>query len=441
MRRLRRIVAGAAIACLLVPTMAPGAEAATYPRPLAQQWWFTAWAIDNKVWPLTQGEGVTVAVVDSGVQADLPDFSGVVLPGTDTTGGGGDGRTDTDTAAVPGHGTGMASLIAAQGPGTGFLGIAPRAKILPIVGSSMDSVSRGIRYAVDRGAKVINVSQGGAGNCGESLQAAVDYAGQHDAIVVAASGDYGDSSNFALSPADCVGVLAVGAVDNHLKPWSGTERQPYVAIASPGVAVSAVLMDGRVHTSNGGTSGAAALTSGGIALLRSRFPDESRTDILKRVFASLRDAGPSGRDDQTGYGVFRPIYALDGGVANSAAYDRWLAVNTPASQHTPTPTRKLPGDQGGSGKVDIPLIAGLPLVLGLIGVAGAFFLRSRRRRPVPAYDGQTPPLQGPPGQYPQQGPPRPYAPPYAPPPYAPPSYGPPSYGPPPNQGPPPGGGR
>jgi hypothetical protein len=94
--------------------------------------------------------------------------------------------------------------------------------------------------------------------------------------------------------------------DPVLRPWRSTERQPYVAIAAPGVGVGGVLKDGRIHTSNGGTSGATALTSGGIALLRSKFPEESRTDILKRVFGSLRDAGPSGRDDQTGYGVFRP---------------------------------------------------------------------------------------------------------------------------------------
>ena len=110
MRRLRRIVTGTAIASLLALTMPPAAEAAS--RPLPQQWWFPAWAVNNKIWPTAQGQGVTVAVVDTGVQANLPDFSGAVLQGTDTTGGGGDGRTDTDSAAVPGHGTGMASLIA-----------------------------------------------------------------------------------------------------------------------------------------------------------------------------------------------------------------------------------------------------------------------------------------------------------------------------------------
>jgi hypothetical protein len=427
MRRLRRIVTGTAITSLLALTMPPAAGAATFQKPpLAQQWWFTAWAIDNKVWPIAQGEGVTVAELDTGVQADLPDFAGAILPGTDATGGGGDGHTDTDTAAVAGHGTGMASLIVSQGRGTGFLGIAPKARLLPIVANSADSVTKGIRYAADHGAKVISISQGAPGLCTAPLQQAVDYANQHDAIVVAASGDSGNTTNGALNPANCQGVLAVGAIDNHLKPWVGTERQPYVAIASPGVGVSALLKDGQIHTSNGGTSGAAALTSGGIALLRSKFPDESRTDILKRVFGSLRDIGPSGKDDQTGYGAFRPIHALTGGVPNSAAYNQWAAANGGGSGRThATPKKFTPGDQGAGNKIwNVATLVGPVLLLALIGVGGAFFLRSRQRRRAPAYQGrgQMPPGQGRPGQYPQQGPP-------------------PSFGPPQNQGPPGGDGR
>jgi hypothetical protein len=98
MRRLMTIVSGTAIAFLLAVSMPPAAEAA--PQPLPREWWFAAWAVATKIWPVTQGEGVTVAVLDTGVQADLPDFAGAVLPGTDATGGGGDGRVDTDNAPV-----------------------------------------------------------------------------------------------------------------------------------------------------------------------------------------------------------------------------------------------------------------------------------------------------------------------------------------------------
>lgn len=418
MRRLRRIVTGTAIASLLALTMAPAAEAA--PRPLGRQWWFPAWAVNNKIWPTAQGQGVTVGLVDTGVQADLPDLSGAILAGTNAAGGGGDGRTDTDNAEVSGHGTSMASLIVAQGRGTGFLGIAPKAKILPVVADSVDSEAKGIQYAADHGAKVINISQGAPGRCDSSLQQAVSYANQKDAIVVASSGDYGRTNNAPLMPADCAGVLAVGAIDNSLKPWPGTERQPYVAISAPGVSMTAVLKDGRIHTSEGGTSSAAALTSGGIALLRSKFPDESRTDILKRVFASLRDGGEPGKDDATGYGVFRPARVLGAAVPHSAAYEQWSNSNGGASGRThAAPKGFTPVDQGAGHKAWGILKYAIPVLgIGLIAVIAAIVMRSRQRKRVPAYQGQAPPGQGGPGQY-QQGPP-------------------PSFGPPQNQGPPPG---
>jgi hypothetical protein len=381
MRWLRPIVSGAAVALLLALMLPPAAEAA--PGPLPQQWWFAAWAVTEKIWPVSQGDGVTVAVLDTGVQAELPDFSGAILPGFDATGGGGDGRTDTDTAAVPGHGSGMASVIVAQGRGTGFMGIAPKAKVLPIVTDSVDSVTRGIRFAADHGAKVINISEGAPGGCSDALQQAVDYANQKDAIVVASAGNYGRTTNGSLNPANCVGVLAVGAIDGHLDPWTGTERQPYVAIAAPGVAVGGVLKDGRIHTSDGGTSPAAALTSGGIALLRSTFPDESRTDILQRVFASLRDAGPPGRDDATGYGAFRPARVLGADVPHSAAYDAWVRSSrstsgrTHAAPQTFAP-RHRDADPGDTIKA-LAVVVVSAVIIVLVALA-AFVLFSRHRR-------------------------------------------------------------
>ncbi len=131
MRRLTRAAIGATLALLMVAAVATPGLAAV-PGPRREQWWFTAWAVQNKVWPITQGHGVTVAVIDTGVEARIPDLAGVVLPGTNLDGGG-DGRTDVDTDTPPGHGTGMAGLIASQGRGTGFVGVAPKAKILPTV--------------------------------------------------------------------------------------------------------------------------------------------------------------------------------------------------------------------------------------------------------------------------------------------------------------------
>lgn len=105
-----------------------------------------------------------------------------------------DGRADLDGAAVPGHGTGMASLIAAQGTRTGFVGVAPQAEILPIVTKNASTTATAIRYAVDHGAKVINISQGSpSATCSNEDQKSVAYAIQHDAVVIAAAGTMGMS--------------------------------------------------------------------------------------------------------------------------------------------------------------------------------------------------------------------------------------------------------
>jgi type VII secretion-associated serine protease mycosin len=336
MRRWSRAVFGAVLALfMVVATSAPGVAATA--KPLPQQWWFTTWGVEERLWPVTQGKGVTVAVLDTGVQASIPDLSGVVLPGTDAEGGGGDGRTDTDDAVVSGHGTGMASLIAAQGNGTGFLGVAPQARILPVVVKSTNAHAVGIRYAVDHGAKVINISRGAPATCPPATQDAVSYALQHDVVVLAAAGNDGNESNSAETPANCAGVLAVGAVDARFNPWIGTQRQSYVAVAAPGVGVGSVIKDGQYHNSPAGTSGATALTSAAVALVRSKFPDMPARQVVQQVVGSAGDVGAKGKDDQTGYGLIRPYRILNGSVPKSGpnpvfeAYDKWAAANKAAS--------------------------------------------------------------------------------------------------------------
>jgi type VII secretion-associated serine protease mycosin len=433
MRWPKRATFGALMALFMVMATATQGMAATYARPLPSQWWFTAWAIEDEVWPITRGSGATVAVLDSGVEASIPDLSGAVLPGGDAAGGGGDGRTDTDDAEIPGHGTGVASMIASQGTGTGFLGVAPEAKILPVVVNSQFSLAPGIRYAVDHGAKVINISQGSPAPCPPDLQQAVAYALGKDVVVIASAGNDGDITNSSEFPANCAGVLAVGAADSRTNPWVKTQRQPYVAVAAPGVRVAAIAKDGRVHTIPGGTSQAAALTSGAAALVRSKYPQASAREVVQRLIASTRDAGPKGKDDLTGYGVVRPSHALAASVPKDTpnpvfdAYDKWVAANGGA---------KGSATSGGGGEAEngtnIFLLIGLPVgaLLGVGAILLFYSLRSKRR-PRPAGPGMSP-YPGAPqsfgGPYPPQGqPPAPGVPPQGgPAPGVPPQYQPPT---------------
>src|SRR5690606_32691095 len=160
------VAAGLAAAALAAVTGAGVVVAPAQPA-VAQdgQWWHTAWEM-SQVWQITDGSGVTVAVVDSGVDASVPDLAGAVVPGIDLSGSGTDGRVDT---SENGHGTGMASLIASRGTASGVVGVAPGAAILPInLGPPEDRAnvdgrqdfSAAIKYAADQGAAVVNVSRG-----------------------------------------------------------------------------------------------------------------------------------------------------------------------------------------------------------------------------------------------------------------------------------------
>jgi subtilisin family serine protease len=337
-----------AAAALAGPVLAGGTRARLAPGP--GEWWLAAWRVRRTVWPLSQGGGVTVAEVESGVQASLPDLRGVVLPGIDLTGTVRNGDTDIQ-AGEDGHGTAMAVMIAGQGTGTGTVGIAPRARILPVIvgGSGPRSVATaaaGIRYAVTHGARVIDmpfgIGQASSARCDPALQAAVAYALGHDVVLVASSGN---TSLFAGpdEPASCAGVLAVGGTEPDGTLWPGSTREPYVAVAAPGDHMVYVGRDGRFTTSGAGTSFAAALTAGAAALIRSRYPRMPWYEVDQRLIATASPAGHPVPNDGYGYGIVNPARAVNASAypvpASApdpvlARYQAWLA--TPAGRAVAT---------------------------------------------------------------------------------------------------------
>ncbi|HSV64742.1 MAG TPA: S8 family serine peptidase [Mycobacteriales bacterium] len=380
----------ASVACTftITPSVADGA-------PLGgREWWFTAWSVQSDIWPKTQGSGVTVALLDTGVSAALPELRGVVTPGYNAHAGSGDGRHDTSSE---GHGTAMASLIAAQGNASGMTGIAPRVKILPvIVGDSSrgefppDEVAAAIRWAVDHGAKVVNMSFGTetTAGCPAQVQDAVRYAVlDRDVVLMAAAGNDGDGANAESFPAACDGVVAVGAVDRYARPWSKSQRQPYVDVAAPGVEMVGLGKTGEL-TIGTGTSDAAALTSAGVALIRSAHPELNGRQVVARLLATLRDMPPPGKKDpQRGYGTIRLAKAVNDPIpldAPNPIYDELrdhaTPSATPSAPATGGPSASGSGPPSTSSKPAIGPILGLAAA-GLVLLVAVAMLATRRRAP------------------------------------------------------------
>lgn len=340
---IRRRTAAAVISAAMA--MSPTAHVSALSGAHVDEWWLDSWGI-SRIWPTTTGSGVTVAVLDSGVNANLPQLSGRVLPGGDMSGGNTDGRKDLDEEK-DGHGTAMAALIASQLRGIGLVGVAPDSRILsvrvssgPIGSIAQPATVDGIRFATDHGAQVISISLGFNGemipaHCPADFQAAIAYAAQHNVVVIAAAGNSGNGLNPHEYPASCAGVVAVGAVDEANRPWANTQRQDYVTVSAPGVRVGWLASSGKYYPNGRGTSMATALTPGRVALVRSAHPEMSARTIVQRMIATANPTANSLPDSRTGYGVFRIHRVLDtagfpvGANAPNHVYqrlDHWMAL-------------------------------------------------------------------------------------------------------------------
>ncbi|MGW4383088.1 S8 family serine peptidase [Kitasatospora sp. NPDC004531] len=331
----------------------------------------------DKVWSITKGEGVTVAVIDSGVDVNHPDLAGSALPGYDPSGGGHEVGTTNP------HGTGVASLIAGHGHGNGegVVGLAPGVKLLPIY--KLDSaggsgIADGIKWAVDHNAKVINISQG-TDQLNPRQREAVAYANQHDVLVVAATGNSGSAVGY---PAGIPGVLAVGAVSQDLKIWSRSNFGPQVLLSAPGVRiVSAGDCGASQYCMDDGTSYAAPYVAATAALVRAKFPKLTAGQVAERLVKSAsRPAGVSKLpDEHYGYGIVRPYEALtmdipagsaqgplatsedDGGSSPAAS-----AGATAGAGNTADPGSG-PGEPAATPELKQSSTSTMPLILGGVG--------------------------------------------------------------------------
>ncbi|WP_432745130.1 S8 family serine peptidase [Streptomyces sp. JH002] len=378
---------------------APAAQAADTPQ---HPWYFDTLRVEE-MWEHAKGEGITVAVIDSGVDSSLPELEGRVLEGADLTGRAEGAHVDTD-----GHGTHMAALIAGTGDGNGIRGIAPGVKILPvrIVESGDFSISgvarwvEGIQYAIDSEVDTINISGtrediiGAAGPLSEMAEEAA----RQGILFFASVGNEGERANTVQPPASLDGVVGVGAVKSDGERSSYSTSGAHVAIAAPGNGVPAYCGDlggSLCLIEGGGTSAAAALASASAALIWSQHPDWTKNQVLRVMLNTAGRSDDQRRDDFTGYGIVRPDRVIIDGEGNPGDPDSppifrdWEAALVPPATPEPTPetapddsAEPAPGPEAEAAATSddsspLPWILGGTAVVLLVGLTGWLLLRRR----------------------------------------------------------------
>lgn len=381
-------------AALLAGLTAAPAPALASDSNRQKQYWLSSSGI-TEAWKFSQGEGVKVAIIDSGIDATHPDLRGAVIGGTDVSGAG-SSNGQKGIGRTPEHGTLVATLLAGRGhrapasspaPRTsrsaaataptaraaatdaapavgagpdGIIGVAPKAQLLSVsawIGSDNpagipieDQIPKAVRWAVDQGAGVINMSLGSSSTAWpQSWDEAFLYAEQKDVVIVAAAGNRGVGIVQVGAPATIPGVLTVAGLDRNGKAsWDSSSQGISIGVAAPAEKLVGGL-PGGLYADWSGTSGAAPLVAGVAALIRSEYPELSAADVINRIISTAKDGGVAGQDPIYGYGILDAQAALAADVPAVAANPLgtiadWIRVHrrgnvTPTVRATATKTQ------------------------------------------------------------------------------------------------------
>ena len=294
--------------------------------------WHLAKIQAPQAWGITPGStNVVVAILDSGINAANPDLAGQVLPGYDFVGG------DNDVSDDLGHGTAVAGVVVAAGNnGLGVAGVAYGCKVLPVKVmdasgfASYSCVAQGIEYAVDQGARVINLSLAGD-SPSTTLQDAINYAWSNNVVVVAAAGNNANT-NFQY-PAACEHVVAVSATEPDDSLAAFSSYGGFVALSAPGDIIWTTQNNlSNPYGSWRGTSFASPVVAGVAALVASVNPSLPNSQIVSVLEQTADDLGSVGYDTSFGYGrvnAFRAVSAANPDPTDSQPSSELSAPPTP----------------------------------------------------------------------------------------------------------------
>jgi subtilisin family serine protease len=351
-----------------------------------KEYWLAESGI-TKAWDVSKGAGVKVAVIDSGVDGQHPDLAGVLAGGTDISGAGNPNGQES-IGAKPEHGTLVATMLAGRGhqapdasakpsastaPGAavgvvvgpdGIVGVAPEAQVLSVstwLGSAnpggksdQDQIPEAVRWAVDNGARVINISLGSTSpEWPQSWDAAFLYAEQKDVVIVAAAGNRVGGNVQVGAPATIPGVLTVAGLDRTGAASVDSSSQGIsIGVAAPAEDLAGGMPAGG-YADWAGTSGATPIVSGVAALIRSKWPEMSASQVINRIVSTAKDAGEPGKDPLYGFGVLNAEAALKADVPETkvnplGSISDWIRVHrrgnlaTTAPAAAPAPSSAVP---------------------------------------------------------------------------------------------------
>lgn len=256
-------------------------------------------------WDLSTGSGITIAILDGGIDAAHPDLAGRIVPGWNFF------DNNSNTSDITGHGTKVAGVAAAIGNNAlGVTGGAWNAKIMPLRISSTtgsityySTVANALVWAADHGARVANISFMVSNIA--TVQNAAQYMRNKGGVVVSSSGN----TSMALDGTNSPLIMTVAATDSADARASWSTYGPLVDLSAPGVGIRTTSMGGTYATVNG-TSFASPLTASVVALMFAANPALQPSQVDSILTSTADDLGVSGRDDYYGYGRINAARAV-----------------------------------------------------------------------------------------------------------------------------------